>query len=68
MKNPYGITDGQMAAYAAQIAEEKAARAALPGGEVKEFIAWFRKWAWQEAIIADRIKFGAVQRPEEINR
>ena len=52
---PYGLSDEQTRAYAAQIAEEKKERAAAPKSEaLREFVAWLR----QDGVAADQIKFG----------
>ena len=52
------ISPEQMQAYGEQVEEEKRLRAAMPGGEIKEFCQWLREWFVQEQEEADRIKFG----------
>lgn len=56
--NPYNLTDAQLTAYSQQIAEERAQRSAMPGGEVAAFRAWCREWAQRQHLEAHCIKFG----------
>lgn len=58
MSNPYNLTNEQMAAYSAQIADERAARAAMPGGAIRELRQWMRVFFAQERITADQVKLG----------
>lgn len=54
MSNPYGLSDEQMAAYSAQIAEERRDRQQAEAEFTQEFIDWLR----MDAAKAERIKFG----------
>jgi hypothetical protein len=54
MSNPYGLTNEQLAAYSAQIVEDRAARAALPKSEDSTA---FRERLERDKIAAEQIKF-----------